>query len=56
MVYAGSEAQGSQNGVMEPTKEEAAFKKIEPDSSDQELYQRVCKPAKAAPAKPPKKG
>ena len=55
MVYAGSEAQGSQNGVMEPTKEEAAFKKIEPDSSDQELHQRVCKPAKAAPAKPPAK-
>ena len=42
-VYAGSEAKGSENGVMQATKEEAAFKKIEPDSSDQELYQRVCK-------------
>ena len=60
-VYAGSEATGAANGVMKASKEEAAFKAIEPDSSDQELHQRVCKasaakPAPAKPAEPKKKG
>ena len=58
VVYGGNEAKGPANGTMKATAEEAAFKKIEPDTSDQELYQRVCKPAapkaKAAPAAPKK--
>jgi hypothetical protein len=55
MVYAGNEAKGPANGVTNPTKEESAFRKIEADSSDQELYQRMCKAPANAAAKPPAK-
>ena len=53
-VYGANEAKGAQNGVMHPSKEEKAFKQIEAESSDQELYDRVCKPTTRKA--PPKKG
>ena len=42
-AYTGSEAQGVLVGVAEPTDAEARFQKIEPGTSDEDLWKRVCK-------------
>ena len=49
--YSGNEAKGPLVGVLQPTKAEKGFKKVEDGTSDEDLYKRVCE--KKAP--PPKK-
>jgi hypothetical protein len=50
-VFPGPEAKGPSGGIMRPSKEEARFQKIEKDTSDEELYARVCNPPKPAARK-----
>ena len=48
-AYPGNEAKGPSLGVMKATGAEAEFKKLEPGSSDEDLYKRLCE--RPAPAK-----
>ena len=54
-AYPGVEAKGPSLGVMKPAKGEDVFKKLEPGSSDEDLYKRVCEGRPAAPAPKAKK-
>jgi len=47
-AYAGNEAKGPLVGVMKPPPHEARFHKIELGTSDEDLWKRVCPPAKPA--------
>lgn len=42
--YTGSEGKGVLVGIAEPTDEEARFQKIEPGTSDEDLWKRLCRP------------
>jgi hypothetical protein len=49
--FAGNEGQGPSVGVLEAAPADKKFKKLEKDSSDEDLWKRVCaKPAAAAAA------
>jgi len=48
-AYPGNEAKGPSLGVMKATGAEAEFKKLEPGTSDEDLYKRLCE--RPAPAK-----
>ena len=58
-AYPANEGKGPTLGVMKPMGADAEFKKLEPGSSDEDLYKRICEPRPAAaakaPAAPPKK-
>lgn len=54
-AYAGVEAKGPSLGVIKPPKGEDGYKKLEPGSSDEDLYKRVCEGRPAAPAPKAKK-
>ena len=49
--YSGNEAKGPLVGVLQPTKAEEGFKRIEAGTSDEDLYKRVCEKKAAAPKK-----
>jgi hypothetical protein len=44
--YTGSEGKGIAIGIAEPTAREARFQKIEPGTSDEDLWNRLCAPRK----------
>jgi len=50
VVYPGEEAKGPSAGVMKP--ERSTFNPIEAGTSDEDLFNRVCKPPAKAAAKP----
>lgn len=50
--YAGNEAKGQMVGVMKPDPKDARFKAVEPGTSDEDLWKRVCTQPDKAPAKP----
>jgi hypothetical protein len=50
-AYAGVEAKGPPLGVIKPGKGDDEFKKLEPGSSDEDLYKRVCEGKRAAAPK-----
>jgi hypothetical protein len=53
--FAGNEAQGPSVGVLQPEQADRKFKKLERDSSDEDLWKRVCAKTAAASAAPAKK-
>jgi hypothetical protein len=48
--YGGNEAKGPMVGILQPTKADMGFKKIEEGTSDEDLWKRVCE-KKPAPKK-----
>jgi hypothetical protein len=50
-AFPGVEAKGPPLGVIKPGKGEDVFKKLEPGTSDEDLYKRVCEGKKSAPPK-----
>ena len=43
--YTGSEGKGVLVGIAQPSDQEARFNKIEPGTSDEDLWNRLCRPA-----------